>query len=86
MRGNLFLVVVTTISTYLLISGYDAGTVSGLFRMGIGAIIASFVLRQLFDIYGAAGADANRPSEFIDGMPFDGYQPLESLDPNRRRT
>ncbi len=85
MRGNVFIVALTTMSTWLLISGYDAGDVAGLVRMGIGALIASFVLRQLFDIHGAAGPDANRPSEFIDGMPYDGYQPLGSLDPTKRR-
>lgn len=86
MRGNVFLVVTTCISTWLIISGYNAGDFGGLARMAVGALVASFVLRQVFDIHGAAGPDANRPSEFIDGMPYDGYQPLGSIDPNRRRT
>jgi hypothetical protein len=86
MRGNVFIVALTTASTWLLISGYNAGDMGGLIRMGIGALIASLALRQLFVIYGAAGPDANRPSEFIDGMPYDGYQPLGTLDPTRRKT
>lgn len=85
MHGNVFLVVLTTISTTLLIHGYRIGTMGGLVEMGFGALVASFVLRQLFDLHGAAGPDANRPSEFIDGMPYDGYQPLGSLDTSRRK-
>ncbi len=82
MHGNVFLVVLTTISTTLLIHGYRVGTMGGLVEMGIGALVASFVLRQLFDIHGAAGPDANRPSEFIEAVPYDGYAPLSTFDPN----
>ncbi len=85
-RGTVFIVALTVVSTWLLIDGYRDGTMGGLAQMAVGALVASFVLRQLFDIHGAAGPDANRPSEFIDGMPYDGYQTLESLDPNRRRS
>ena len=85
MHGNVPLVVLTTISTTLLIHGYRVGTMGGLVEMGIGALVASFVLRQLFDIHGSAGPDADRPSEFIDGMPYDGYQTLASLDSSRRK-
>lgn len=81
-HGNVFLVVLTTVSTWSLISGYNAGDYGGLARMGFGALVASFVLRQVLDIHGAAGPDADRPSEFIDAIPYDGYAPLSTFDPN----
>lgn len=82
MRGTVFLLVLTTISTWSILSGYHAGDGAGLARMAFGGLVASFVLRQLFDIHGAAGPDANRPSEFIDAVPYDGCAPLATFDPN----
>ncbi len=82
MRGKLIIVALTVVSTWLLITGYNAEDLGGLARMGFGGIVASLALRLLFDEHGASGHDANHPSEFADVIPYHGEYTLSSMDPN----